>query len=104
MPAYLIHGVPDSSQVWDAVERHLARRDGVAPDLPGFGTPLPAAFGATADEYVDWLIADIARLGSPVDLVGHDWGGLFVQRIAALRPDLVRTMATGSGPCDREYV
>lgn len=103
MPAYLVHGVPDSPAVWEPIRRHLGRHDVVTPTLPGFGTPLPAGFEATCDEYAAWLIADIARLGTPVDLVGHDWGGLLVMRVASLRPDLVRTLATGSGPLDLDY-
>lgn len=104
MPAYLIHGVPDSPAVWDAVRARLARPDVVTPTLPGFaGTPLPAGFGASCDEYAAWLVADIARLGAPVDLVGHDWGGLLALRVASLRPELVRTLAVGSSPLDLEY-
>jgi pimeloyl-ACP methyl ester carboxylesterase len=103
MPAYLVHGVPDFPAIWDPVRRLLARRDVVTPTLPGFGTPIPAGFTATCDAYVDWLIDDIARLGTAVDLVGHDWGAILVLRIASLRPDLVRTLATGGGPIDVEY-
>jgi pimeloyl-ACP methyl ester carboxylesterase len=103
MPAYLIHGVPDSPVVWDPIRAALRRTDVETPTLPGFGTALPAGFGATCDEYAAWLIADIARCGAPVDLVGHDWGGLLALRIASVRPDLVRTLATGSGPLDVEY-
>ncbi|MEO6028130.1 MAG: alpha/beta hydrolase [Candidatus Binatia bacterium] len=103
MPAYLVHGVPDSPSIWEPIRRQLRRTDIVTPTLPGFGTPLPAGFGATCDEYVDWLVADIAKLGAPVDLVGHDWGSILVLRIASVRPDLVRTLAAGSGPLDLEY-
>jgi len=104
MPAFLVHGVPDTHRLWDAVRRHLTRTDVVAPDLPGFGVDTPPGFAATKEAYVDWLIAEIERLGAPVDLVGHDWGSILVQRIVALRPDLVRTWACGNGPIDREYV
>lgn len=103
MPAYLVHGVPDSPAVWEPICQHLVRRDVVMPTLPGFGTTLPEDFRATCDAYADWLIADITRLGEPVDLVGHDWGGILALRIASLRPDLVRSLATGSGPLDVEY-
>jgi pimeloyl-ACP methyl ester carboxylesterase len=103
MPAYLVHGVPDSPAIWEPIRPHLARRDVVTPTLPGFGTPFPDGFSATCDAYADWLIDDIATLGEPVDLVGHDWGGLLALRIASLRPDLVRTLATGSGPIDVGY-
>ena len=103
MPAYLVHGVPDFPAIWDPVRRLLARKDVVTPTLPGFGTPIPDGFAATCDAYADWLIDDITRLGAPVDLVGHDWGAILVLRVASLRPDLVRTLATGGGPIDVEY-
>ncbi len=103
MPAYLIHGVPDFPAVWNPIRARLARRDVVTPTLPGFGVPTPDGFGASCDEYAAWLIDDVARSGAPVDLVGHDWGGILALRIASLRPDLVRTLATGSGPVDVEY-
>ena len=51
-----------------------------------------------------WLIEVIERVGVPVDLVGHDWGCLLVQRVASVRRDLIRTWAAGDGPIDREYV
>ncbi len=103
MPAYLVHGVPDSPAIWEPIRRLLQRTDVVTPTLPGFGAPLPLGFEATCDEYVQWLIADITALGEPVDLVGHDWGSILVLRIASVRPDLVRTLAAGSGPLDLEY-
>jgi pimeloyl-ACP methyl ester carboxylesterase len=104
MPAVLVHGVPDTHRLWDKLRAHLARRDVLTPSLPGFDAPVPAGFDATKEAYVDWLIGEIARVGEPVDLVGHDWGSLLVQRVVSLRPDLIRTWACGDGPIDREYV
>jgi pimeloyl-ACP methyl ester carboxylesterase len=104
MPAFLIHGVPDTHRVWDPLRAHLARRDVIAPSLPGFGTPLPPGFAATKEAYTEWCIGEIERLGMPVDLVGYDWGSLLTQRIVSVRPDLVRTWACGDGPVDTEYV
>jgi pimeloyl-ACP methyl ester carboxylesterase len=104
MPAVLVHGVPDTAQLWDGVRAHLDRTDIVTPGLPGFATPVPAGFDATKEAYVEWLIAQVEAIGEPVDIVGHDWGSILVQRLVSLRPDLVRTWAAGSGPVDRDYV
>ena len=100
MPAFLVHGVPDTHRLWDRVRSHLSRRDVVVPDMPGFGSDTPPGWTATKEAYVDWLIAEIEKLGEPVDLVGHDWGSLLVQRVVSLRPDLIRTWACGNGPAD----
>ena len=83
---------------------HLDRTDVVTPALPGFAAPLPLGFDATKDAYVDWLVGTIEEIGEPVDLVGHDWGSLLVQRVVSIRPDLIRTWAAGSGTVDRDYV
>jgi pimeloyl-ACP methyl ester carboxylesterase len=104
VPAFLVHGVPDTSALWDSVRATITRTDVIAPNLPGFDAPVPPDFTATKDEYVDWLIGEIEQVGEPVDIVGHDWGSLLVQRAVSLRPDLVRTWAAGAGTVDREYV
>lgn len=104
MPAVLVHGVPDTAQLWDRVRSHLARSDILTPGLPGFATPVPAGFDATKEAYVEWLTREIEALGEPVDLVGHDWGSLLVQRVVSVRPDLIRTWAAGGATVDRDYV
>src|SRR5205809_3000304 len=104
MPAFLVHGVPDTHRLWDKLRSRLPRRDVLAPSLPGFGIAPPPGFQPTKEAYVDWLTDEIERAGEPVDLVGHDWGALLVQRVVSLRPDLIRTWACGDGPIDREYV
>jgi pimeloyl-ACP methyl ester carboxylesterase len=104
MPAVFVHGVPDTGSEWDAVRGFLTRADVVAPNLPGFGTPLPAGFEATKEEYADWLTDEIRSIGVPVDIVGHDWGSILVQRVVSLHPELIRTWAAGAGPIDRDYV
>ena len=104
MPAFFVHGVPDTSALWDGVRANIERDDVIAPNLPGFGAPVPDGFGATKEEYVDWVIAEIEKVGEPVDIVGHDWGSLLVQRAVSLRPEFIRTWAAGAGTVDREYV
>jgi pimeloyl-ACP methyl ester carboxylesterase len=104
MPAVLVHGVPDTASEWDAVRSFLTRPDIVACNLPGFGAPVPTGFDATKEDYVDWLVDEIRSIGVPVDLVGHDWGSILVQRVVSLHPELIRTWAAGAGAIDRAYV
>jgi pimeloyl-ACP methyl ester carboxylesterase len=104
MPAVFVHGVPDTTAVWDAVVSRLQRKDVVRLALPGFACPLPRGFGATKEEYVDWILAQLATLTGPIDLVGHDWGGLLVTRVVSVQPTAVRSWVAGAAPLDREYV
>src|SRR5262245_41519511 len=104
MPAVLIHGVPDTSIVWDEVCDVLERTDILRPELPGFLEPAPDGFDATKETYVEWLVGQLEAVGEPVDLVGHDWGGMLAVRVATTRPDLVRTLAFGGSPVDEQYV
>lgn len=105
MAKLLVHGVPDTHRLWDRVRSELASDDVVVVDLPGFAAPVPDGFEATKDAYAAWLVAELERCAAdgPVDLVGHDWGGLLAQRVASLRPELVRTLACGGCPLDVEY-
>src|SRR5207247_5934508 len=86
MPAFLVHGVPDTHRLWAPLRARLRRTDVITPSLPGFGCPLPAGFAASKEAYVDWLVREIERVGAPVDLVGHDWGALPVQRLVSPPP------------------
>ena len=87
-----VHGVPESAALWSRV-RDLLEAESVALALPGFGNPRPDGFGATKDEYVDWLVAELETFDGPVDLVGHDWGALLCYRVATTRADLLRSWA-----------
>ena len=105
MPAVLVHGNPETDAIWDALRGHLARKDVVALSPPGFGAPAADDFGATSDDYLAWLAAEIGRIEGPVDLVGHDWGGGHVMRLAIERPELIRSWTMDIAGCfDPEYV
>jgi pimeloyl-ACP methyl ester carboxylesterase len=105
MPALLIHGNPDSSRLWDRVREHLGdyADEVVAADLPGFAHPAPEGFARTKEGYVDWIVERLEELGGRVDLVGHDWGSLLVQRVASVRPDLLASVACGGATVDADY-
>jgi pimeloyl-ACP methyl ester carboxylesterase len=94
MTRVLVHGNPETSSVWDPVVDRLPDEDLLVLDLPGYGARRPEGFRPTKDNYVDWLIGELERLGDPIHLVGHDWGGAFAVRVACLRPDLVRSWAS----------
>jgi pimeloyl-ACP methyl ester carboxylesterase len=108
VPAVLVHGNPDSHLLWEDVRPFLDGygSDVVALDLPGFAEPIRDGFPATKEAYLDWLIGqieEVARTGGPVDLVGHDWGSLLVQRVASVRPELLSSVTAGGAVIDAEY-
>lgn len=94
MTAVFLHGNPETPVIWQPLLRELGRDDVVAPQLPGFGCPVPDGFTATKEAYVEWFLGvaeGIAGEHGPIDMVGHDWGGGIAMRAVALRPDLFRS-------------
>ena len=61
----LVHGVPDTADLWSPMRAELARDDVVALALPGFGVPLPPGFAARDDDYAAWIVAQLERIGAP---------------------------------------
>ena len=105
MTVVLVHGNPETTAIWDEMRTAMGRNDVVALSPPGFGAPVPKGFGATSDDYAAWLIDEIEKLPAPIDLVGHDWGGGHVMRVAMERPDLIRSWCIDIAGCfDPEYV
>jgi pimeloyl-ACP methyl ester carboxylesterase len=84
-----VHGVPETAALWNKVRSHFDVGT-VALALPGFGCPRPDGFGATKDDYVEWLVAELDKFDEPVDLVGHDWGASLTYRVATAYGDRVR--------------
>jgi pimeloyl-ACP methyl ester carboxylesterase len=94
-PALYVHGLGGSGQNWtDLADLLSDRLDGQAIDLPGFGRSGPALPGGYAQQrYAELVIRWIEAAGrGPVHLFGNSLGGAVVVRVAALRPDLVRTL------------
>ncbi|MFE5396549.1 alpha/beta fold hydrolase [Streptomyces sp. NPDC056568] len=94
-PALYVHGLGGSSQNWSALMPLL---DGVvdseAVDLPGFGDSPPpddGDYSITGHARAVVRLLDAAGRG-PVHLFGNSLGGAVVTRVAAARPDLVRTL------------
>ncbi|MFD5429524.1 alpha/beta fold hydrolase [Streptomyces sp. NPDC127084] len=93
--ALYVHGLGGSSQNWSALmERLEGRVDGEAVDLPGFGDSPPpddGNYSVTGHARAVIRMMDASGRG-PAHLIGNSLGGAICTRIAAVRPDLVRTL------------
>ncbi|MFE7775615.1 SDR family oxidoreductase [Streptomyces sp. NPDC057445] len=78
----LLHGYPDSKEVWSEVAARLAERFHVVLyDVRGHGrstAPMPLRGGFTLEKLTDdfLAVADAVSPDRPVHLVGHDWGSV----------------------------
>ena len=94
-PALYVHGLGGSSQNWSALMQELEGVvDGEAVDLPGFGdSPPPDDGDYSVTGHARAVIRHLDAAGrGPVHLFGNSLGGAVSTRVAALRPDLVRTL------------
>ena len=103
-PAIFVHGLGGSATNWTDLMAELSDSSPDWPllrplaceaiDLPGFGASPPRTDGNyTINSQASTVIALIEREGrGPVHLVGNSMGGAVVTRVAARRPDLVRTI------------
>jgi pimeloyl-ACP methyl ester carboxylesterase len=101
-----VHGLGGSALNWTDLMSQLSQPElergpdaapplsGEALDLPGFGfSPPPADADYSLDARVEAVIALIDRRSAgPVHLIGNSLGGAITTRVAARRPDLVRTL------------
>ncbi|WP_405679471.1 SDR family oxidoreductase [Streptomyces sp. NBC_00868] len=78
----LVHGYPDSKEVWSEVAERLASRFHVVLyDVRGHGrstAPQPLRGGFTLEKLTDdfLAVAEAVSPDRPVHLVGHDWGSV----------------------------
>ncbi|WP_030781089.1 alpha/beta fold hydrolase, partial [Streptomyces sp. NRRL S-920] len=94
-PALYVHGFGGSSQNWSALMPLLEDVvDCEAIDLPGFGhSPPPDDNDYSITGQARAVIRHLdARARGPVHLFGNSLGGAVTTRVAAVRPDLVRTL------------
>lgn len=97
-----VHGVPETTAVWDPLVAALGLDDAVQLALPGFGCPLPSGFTPDMGTYAAWLAEQLAAFDE-VDVVSHDWGGLLALRVVSDRPTNVRSWITDSGDLDESF-
>ncbi|MET7614503.1 alpha/beta fold hydrolase [Streptomyces seoulensis] len=94
-PALFVHGLGGSSQNWSLLMEALdGTVDSEAVDLPGFGdSPPPDDGDYSVTGHARAVIRHLDAAGrGPVHLLGNSLGGAVSTRVAAVRPDLVRTL------------
>src|SRR5712664_3860877 len=93
----LLHGLPSSSRMFEALFRRLSDRYHlVAPDYPGFGHsdwPDPKTFAYTFDHYAEVMNHFTEALGlSRYTLYMQDYGGPVGFRMALAHPDRIEAL------------
>jgi NAD(P)-dependent dehydrogenase (short-subunit alcohol dehydrogenase family)/pimeloyl-ACP methyl ester carboxylesterase len=102
----LVHGYPDSKEVWSEVAARLADRFHVVLyDVRGHGrstAPRPLRGGFTLEKLTDdfLAVADAVSPGRPVHLVGHDWGSVQAWEFVTVRrtEGRIASFTSMSGP------
>jgi NAD(P)-dependent dehydrogenase (short-subunit alcohol dehydrogenase family)/pimeloyl-ACP methyl ester carboxylesterase len=102
----LVHGYPDSKEVWSEVATRLAERFHVVLyDVRGHGrssAPQPLRGGFTLEKLTDdfLAVADAVSPDRPVHLVGHDWGSVQGWEFATVRrtEGRIASFTSMSGP------
>jgi len=94
-PALFVHGLGGASTNWTDLMMLLRPHvDGRALDLPGFGRSEPPGDGRYPLGLHVRAVVDVLETwgASPVHLFGNSLGGAVSTRVAAERPDLVRSL------------
>ncbi|WP_256362778.1 SDR family oxidoreductase [Streptomyces sp. TRM70350] len=102
----LVHGYPDSKEVWSEVADRLAARFHVVLyDVRGHGrstAPQPLRGGFTLEKLTDDFLAvvDAVSPDRPVHLVGHDWGSVQAWEFVTVRrtEGRIASFTSMSGP------
>ncbi|MDQ1046951.1 SDR family oxidoreductase [Streptomyces sp. V4I2] len=102
----LVHGYPDSKEVWSEVASRLADHFHVVLyDVRGHGrstAPRPLRGGFTLEKLTDdfLAVADAVSPDRPVHLVGHDWGSVQAWEFTTVRrtEGRIASFTSMSGP------
>jgi pimeloyl-ACP methyl ester carboxylesterase len=102
-PAVLLHGFPQDSTSWSAVEPalHQAGLHTFAPDQRGYspGARPRGRRAYTTTELADDVLALLDEAGlASAHIVGHDWGGAVAWVLGGRNPERVRSLTVLSTP------
>lgn len=97
----LLHGMLSSADYWTDVATRISGRRVLALDLLGFGSsPRPRWSDYTYDDHGGAIVAalEASKVRGPITLVGHSMGALIALRLAAERPEVVRSLVLTGMP------
>lgn len=98
-PVVLLHGFPQTGDVWTPVADKLAGRNRIIiPDLPGFGKS-DAAPSASARDVATLLVRALEANGiDKFVVVGHDFGGSIAFQMALAYPERIEKLVVVNAP------
>ncbi|MBM7692024.1 pimeloyl-ACP methyl ester carboxylesterase [Peribacillus deserti] len=102
----LLHGVPESSLVWEEIVPAILSSGcrAIAPDLPGFGQSEPFDEASTWERFGEFVSDFKKHLHlEKVHLVVHDWGGLIGLKWACDHPEDVLSIVVSNSTISDEY-
>lgn len=104
-PIALLHGYPQSGEIWRSIASRLARHYRVIiPDLPGMGLSAAPSGGyelVDIAEDIHHLLEALGAVG--VEIIGHDWGAAvaavyaLIHRAEAKRLVFIESALAGAG-------
>ena len=104
----LLHGFPQLNTVWSKVAPllHAAGYRTLAPNQRGYSAKARPSGRRPyrISEIADDVHALVDRIGTPVHLVGHDWGAVAAWEAAGRHPDDLRSLVAVSIPHPAAYV
>lgn len=105
--ALLLHGVPDSADIWNSViDRIQSSYRCFAPDLPGMArSEIPKNYEFNFENYADFVdkLVEKLELKNPITLIVHDWGGIYGLLWACKYPHKVKRIIGGDFPFSHLY-
>ncbi|HEU0036050.1 MAG TPA: alpha/beta fold hydrolase [Kofleriaceae bacterium] len=105
-PLLLLHGNPDTHDVWEPLVARLAdRHHCLAPDLPGFGgSAAPRDFDCSLDGHAAWVLQLVDGLAlDRVHLAIHDVGATYGMAFASLHADRLASLTIFNGTFFPDY-
>jgi pimeloyl-ACP methyl ester carboxylesterase len=91
-PVVALHGSASTGAQWRTLVGCIGGRFRVVtPDIPGYGSSAPGMGSGLVDD-ARAIAGLAAAIGEPVHLVGYSYGAAVALKLAALRPELLRSL------------